>query len=93
MKNLNVNDPEPVVDNWEYVNFDILILYEDYVNMDKNVVICGVSTDVDNIAQVAVKDVADDGLKKTRKYNRNIYLMRRRLWCIQMNFNFFRRSF
>ncbi len=51
------------VDNWKDVNSDPLILYEDYVNVDKNVVVCGETTDADIImAELAENNQAEDGL-------------------------------
>ncbi len=51
------------VNNWEDVNSDPLILYEDYVNVDQNVVVCDETTDADIIAELAENNnQAEDGL-------------------------------
>ncbi|GBM79002.1 hypothetical protein AVEN_227230-1 [Araneus ventricosus] len=48
-ENFDEIDPELAVDNWEDVNSDPSILYEDLVNVDQNVVVCDKSTDEDII--------------------------------------------
>ncbi|GBL85197.1 hypothetical protein AVEN_222688-1 [Araneus ventricosus] len=58
VENFDEIDPEMAVDNWEDVNSDASILYEDYVNVDQNVVVCHESTDADIIAQLAVNNQA-----------------------------------
>lgn len=45
--------------NWEDVNSDPTILYEDYVNEGQNVIACGMVNDADNIAEV-VEDHQDE---------------------------------
>ncbi|GBL90101.1 hypothetical protein AVEN_135457-1 [Araneus ventricosus] len=39
VENFDEFDPELSVDNWEDINYDLSILYEDYVNVDQNVVV------------------------------------------------------
>ncbi|GBN78215.1 hypothetical protein AVEN_45096-1 [Araneus ventricosus] len=62
VENFDEIDPELAVDNWEDVHSDPSILYEDYVNVDQNVVVCDESTDADIIARLAVNSQAENGL-------------------------------
>ncbi|GBM92333.1 hypothetical protein AVEN_40994-1 [Araneus ventricosus] len=64
VENFDEIDSERATDNWEDVISDASILYEDYVNVDQNVVVCGESTDADIIAQLAVNNQAESGLSE-----------------------------
>lgn len=48
------------------------ILYQAYVNMDRNMAVCGEATDAAIIAQLKKNNQAEDylGIKRTRKYIR-----------------------
>lgn len=91
MENFYDIDPQLAVHNLEDIHSDPTILYEDYVNVDQNVVVCRIATDADIIAKLVENNQDKDGLVSGDEENKqcrgNPYLVCQKLWCMYMSFD------
>lgn len=74
-----LNDSKLAVVNWKGINSDISNLYDVYINVNQNVIVCDESTGVLNYLGTTKLKMDYVGMKKTRKYKRSTYLVQQKL--------------